>query len=97
MINWRTTLGGAIFGLGTFLQGGILVSNWTSMDLPSQFSKYCLMAGFLLQGIGGFVTAIFARDKHVSDEQVGAGQKPPVPVEIVKPLTPPPPGATNPP
>lgn len=78
MINWKTTLGGAVFALGTFLMGAATVANMTSFEMPTNFVRDCVIAGFFMQGIGGFFTALFARDRKVSDEQAGAGRQPPV-------------------
>lgn len=95
MINWKTTLGGSIFGLGTFLMGAGTLAALNSTQFPTKWISGCIFAGFILQGIGGFFTALFARDRNVSDEQAGAGNRPPTPVEVVKPLTPPADGTTK--
>ena len=95
MVNWRTNLGGAIFGLGTFLFGAPVALTFTSVDIPAKWVQGCVFIGFILQGIGGCVIAVFARDRKVSDEQAGAGNKPPTPVTVVPPLTPPADGTTK--
>ena len=79
MTNWRTTLGGAVFGFGTFLMGASALTAFNSTQFPSKWINACLFSGFLLQGLGGFFNGLFARDRKVSDEQAGAGQKPPDP------------------
>ncbi len=79
MINWKTTLGGAVFGLGTFLMGGGALAAFNSTQFPTKWVNACIFSGFLLQGLGGFFTALFARDRKVSDEQAGAGVAKPEP------------------
>ncbi len=60
--NWRTTLGGALQSLGTTLMGISIVPSLTSMDSAEKL-KYFVMAGFIIQAIGGFFQGLFAMDR----------------------------------
>jgi len=57
--SWKTTLGGAIGALGTFLS--------TQHD-PAWLS----IVGQILIGLGMFIMGASARDNNVSSEEVGA-------------------------
>lgn len=78
MINWKTTLGGACAAAGIALAGVAHISQLQSVDLPSTFIVHCEEAGVIITIAGTFFTALFARDRKVSDEQSGAGRQPPV-------------------
>ena len=58
------------------LVGVPTIASWQSVDIPTNFSHWCLKIGYTLMAFGAFWTALNARDKKVSDEESGAGVKP---------------------
>lgn len=59
----RTTLGGALGAFGVFLQGASLTINATSPNFPGKFLTGCIIAGFLMQGVGIFFAHLWAADE----------------------------------
>ena len=60
MKSWQTTLGGALSALGKTLIGcGVLPQ---LAGAPNKILLYIALAGFLIDGFGGFFTALFAAD-----------------------------------
>ncbi len=85
MKNWKSTLGGALAALGTFLFGAPVVMNATSPDFPKPIMVWCMLAGFLMQGVGIFFGHMFSADAkdlkevaaqvQVNKEQIQAEKK----------------------
>jgi len=62
MKNWRSTLGGSLAAFGTFLFGAPVVMNATSTDFPKPIMVWCMVAGFVCQGLGIFFGHLFSAD-----------------------------------
>ena len=60
MINWKTTLGGALSALGTTLAGVGTVSALSG--LSPKLMVYIALAGFFLSALGKFFGFLFAQD-----------------------------------
>jgi hypothetical protein len=59
--SYQTTLGGALGALGKALMGVGIVPQLAGT--PSKFLLYVAVAGFLLDALGSFFTALFAADQ----------------------------------
>lgn len=61
MKNWKTSLGGAFQSLGTGLMGAGIVPSLTSMTAAEEL-KWVVIAGFVLNAVGGFFAHLFSVD-----------------------------------
>jgi fructose-specific phosphotransferase system IIC component len=77
MNNRKTTLGGAISKAGTTMIGVGLLPQLSG--LPPKVATYVALAGFILNIIGGFITAYYAADtttvRNIADavDQINQG------------------------
>jgi hypothetical protein len=80
MTSWKTTLGGALAALGTFLWGvpiGIKTA-FPEFVLDPEIVKWCVLGGIIASGGGVLFMGLFGRDNNVTSEQVQAAkEKPP--------------------
>ena len=63
----KTTWGGAVAALGTFLFGAPIVFATAHFSVPGQFLIICAIVGFILQGVGVFLSGFFAKDYNVTN------------------------------
>jgi len=62
MKNYRSTLGGALAALGTFMFAAPMVFTSTQYECPRQVIIWCMIIGFFLQGFGQFFNGLFSAD-----------------------------------
>lgn len=72
-ISWRTTLGGALSGVGCLLLGIVVLGSWgwVKPQWVQQMGEY----GLLMNSIGIVLLGLNARDHGVSSEQARGEQK----------------------
>jgi hypothetical protein len=76
MTSWKTTLGGALAALGTFLWGvpiGIKTA-FPEFVLDPEIVKWCVLGGIIASGGGVLFMGLFGRDNNVTSEQANAGK-----------------------
>ena len=72
MTSWKTSLGGALAALGTFLWGAPVALRelgFTEVLDPS-ITKWCILIGLAASAGGVFFIGLFGRDNNVSSEDV---------------------------
>ena len=62
MKNLRSSISGSCAAFGTFLFGAPVVLNATSPDFPKPVMVWCMVAGFVMQGLGIFFGHLFGAD-----------------------------------
>lgn len=62
MTNWKSTLGGALAALGTFLFGGPLALTVAGVQMPQKLLVALVVIGFLCQGLGIFFGHLWSAD-----------------------------------
>lgn len=71
MRSWKTTLGGSLAGLGTFLWGvPVALMQFKELALSPEITKWCIVIGLAASAGGVFFTGLFGRDNNVSSEDV---------------------------
>lgn len=72
MTSWKTSLGGALAGVGTFLWGAPVALQQLNLGevLSPGVTKYCILIGLAASALGVFFIGLFGRDNGVTSEQV---------------------------
>ena len=73
MKSWKTTLGGALSTLGTTLMGIGIVPQLSGA--PSELLSILAIIGFVLNGVGGFFSKLWAADHDTMVEMAKAMKK----------------------
>jgi len=73
MKNYRSTIGGSVSALGTFMFAAPMVFVSTQYECPKTVIICFMVAGFILQGLGQFFSSLFAadaKDVHALKQEV---------------------------
>jgi hypothetical protein len=68
--SWKTTLGGALASLGTFLWGAPVALKTFDVAMPVWVPLWCILAGLVANAAGVFIAGLFSRDNDVTSEDV---------------------------
>jgi len=73
MRSWKTTFGGSLAAVGTFLWGvPLAMTQFDGVLLSAEVSKWCVIIGLVASASGVLFAGLFGRDNDVSTEEVKA-------------------------
>jgi len=73
MRSWKTTLGGSLAAVGTFLWGvPVALTQFDGVLLSPGVSKWSIIIGLVASTAGVLFTGLFGRDDNVTSEDVKA-------------------------